>query len=115
MKMRNSVMRGRHAIPLALIILFAGLLTNFNRARLAPPPVSQELRFGFTPVLSEPEMRAEFEPLMNYLSVAIVQKVRLYIAIDYDDLRTQMENGSVDIGRLLPFSYVDVAKRRKDR
>jgi len=108
-------MRGRHAIPLALIILFAGLLTNFNRAQLAPLPVPQELRFGFTPVLSEPEMRAEFEPLMNYLSDSIGQKVRLYIAKDYGDLRTQMENGSVDIGSFSPFAYVDAAKGGKIR
>ena len=76
---------------------------------------SQELNFGFTPVLSEPEMRAEFEPLMTYLSNALGQKVTLYIAKDYGDLRTQMENGSVDIGSFSPFAYVDASRGGKIR
>lgn len=96
-----------------LCVLLAGLLT--------PPAFAQEgqraqdLKFGFTPVLSEPEVRAEFEPLMTYLSDAIGEKVTLYIAKDYGDLRTQMENGSVDIGSFSPFAYVDAARRGKIR
>jgi len=60
-------------------------------------------------------MRAEFEPLMTYLSDAIGQKVTLYIAKDYGDLRTQMENGSVDIGSFSPFAYVDAGRGGKVR
>src|SRR5436189_6308560 len=101
------IQRYRHAWLLGLAILFAGLLPNFAHAQLVPRPIPQELKFGFTPVLSEPEMRTEFEPLMNYLSEAIGQKVTVYIAKDYGDLRTQMENGSVDIGSFSPFAYVD--------
>src|SRR6266542_4125302 len=100
-------MRVRYAIPIVLAALFAGLFTNATSA--------QDLKFGFTPVLSEPEMRAEFEPLMNYLSESIGQKVTLYIAKDYGDLRTQMENGSVDIGSFSPFAYVDAARGGKIR
>jgi len=77
----------RHFPLLILAVLLAGLFTS--------PVRGQELKFGYTPVLSEPEMRAEFEPLMDYLSESIGQKVTLYIAKDYGDLRTQMENGSV--------------------
>ena len=72
-----------------------------------------DLKFGFTPVLGDAEMRAEFDPLMTYLSDAIGQKVVLYIAKDYGDLRTQMEAGSVDIGSFSPFAYVDAARGRK--
>src|SRR5947199_10230617 len=60
-------------------------------------------------------MRAEFEPLMNYLSESIGQKVTLYIAKDYGDLRTQMENGAVDIGSFSPFAYVDAERGGKIR
>lgn len=81
----------------------------------AAPVTAQELTFGFTPVLSEAEMRAEFEPLMTYLSAAIGQKVRLYIAKDYGDLRTQMEAGTVDIGSFSPFAYVDAVRGGKIR
>jgi ABC-type phosphate/phosphonate transport system substrate-binding protein len=84
--------RRRHFI-LILVVLLAGL-TGSGSAQLVPAQSQRELKFGFTPVLSEPEMRAEFEPLMKYLSDAIGQKVTLYIAKDYGDLRTQMENGS---------------------
>jgi len=100
-------MRRRQFVLLALAVLFAGLFTISARA--------QELKFGFTPVLSEPEMRAEFEPLMNYLSDSIGQRVTLYIAKDYGDLRTQMENGAVDIGSFSPFAYVDAARGGKIR
>src|SRR5712692_2601940 len=99
--------RRSHALLLFFAVLFAGF---------APRAISaQELRFGFTPVLSEPEMRAEFEPLMNYLSDSIGQRVTLYITKDYGDLRTQMENGSVDIGSFSPFAYVDAARGGKIR
>ena len=103
----------------SIFLILAGLIAAFIHvsasAQLAPRPVPQELKFGFTPVLSEPEMRAEFEPLMNYLSDTIGQKVTLYIAKDYGDLRIQMENGSVDIGSFSPFAYVDAARSGKIR
>src|SRR6266478_6596142 len=95
-------MRLRHFIFFLLAVLFSGLFANSAPA--------QELKFGFTPVLSEPEMRTEFEPLMNYLSESIGKKVTLYIAKDYGDLRTQMEAGAVDIGSFSPFAYVDAAR-----
>src|SRR5437870_2830566 len=100
-------MRTRYVVAVVFAVLFAGL---FRRS--ATP---QELKFGFTPVLSEPEMLAEFEPLMTYLSNSIGQKVTLYIAKDYGDLRTQMENGTVDIGSFSPFAYVDAARGGKIR
>jgi phosphate/phosphite/phosphonate ABC transporter binding protein len=100
-------MQRRHFSLVILAVLLAGLFASSAAA--------QELKFGFTPVLSEPEMRAEFEPLMNYLSESIGQKVTLYIAKDYGDLRTQMESGSVDIGSFSPFAYVDAARGGKIR
>jgi len=103
----------------SIFLILAGLITAFvpvsASAQLVARPIPQELKFGFTPVLSEPEMRAEFEPLMTYLSGAIGQKVTLYIAKDYGDLRTQMENGAVDIGSFSPFAYVDAARGGKIR
>ena len=77
-------MRGWAGIGLILSILMAAVLT------VVPSLQAQELKFGFTPVLSEAEMRAEFEPLMTYLSDTIGRKVGLYIAKNYGDLRTQM-------------------------
>ncbi len=81
---------------------------------ISPLP-DRDLTFGFTPVLSESEMRAEFEPLMTYLSQAIGRKVTLYIAKNYGDLRTQMESGTVDIGSYSPFAYVDATRGGKIR
>lgn len=101
----------RYSLFLILAFLFFAWVAN----PAAGQSNSDELKFGFTPVLSEPEMRAEFEPLMKYLSHALGQKVALYIARDYGDLRTQMENGSVDIGSFSPFAYVDAARGGKIR
>lgn len=102
-------MRGRGVVLLVLSVLVAGILSGPASA------AAQELKFGFTPVLSEADMRAEFEPLMTYLSDAIGQKVVLYIAKNYGDLRTQMEAGAVDIGSFSPFAYVDAARGGKIR
>ena len=66
-----------------------------------------ELKFGFTPVLNEAEMRAEFQPLMDYLTKSTGIEVTLYIAKNYGDLREQIEAGKVDIGSFSPFAYVD--------
>lgn len=102
-------MHNRRTVLQILGWLVAGIL-------FVPQPVgAQELKFGFTPVLTESEMRAEFEPLMTYLSDAIGQKVTLYIAKNYGDLRTQMEAGAVDIGSFSPFAYVDGTRGGKIR
>ena len=90
-------------------LLLAGILAGSPAAR------AQDLKFGFTPVLAEAEMRAEFEPLMAYLSEAIGRKVSLYIAKDYGDLRTQMESGAVVVGSFSPFAYVDAQRGGKIR
>lgn len=100
-------MRYRQAVLLVLAVLVAGLA--------ARPSAGRELKFGFTPVLSESDMRVEFEPLMTYLSDSIGQKVVLYVAKDYADLRTQMESGAVDIGSFSPFAYVDAVRGGKIR
>ncbi len=99
----------RACVVLFLPFILVGILGGLQTAG------AQELRFGFTPVLSEAEMRAEFEPLMTYLSEVIVQKVTLYIAKDYGDLRTQMEAGLVHIGSFSPFAYVDAVRGGKIR
>jgi len=68
---------------------------------------AMELKFGFTPVLSEAEMREEFQPLMDYMTKSTGIEVTLYIAKSYGDLRDQMEAGKVGIGSFSPFAYVD--------
>jgi phosphate/phosphite/phosphonate ABC transporter binding protein len=104
----QKILRRPFVLGIIFLSLVAGLL-------LAGPSAAQELRFGFTPVLGEAEMRAEFEPLMGTLSDAVGQKVVLYIAKSYGDLRTQMETGTVDIGSFSPFAYVDAARGGKIR
>ena len=99
----------RRGLFLLLSLLVPGILSGSELAS------GQELKFGFTPVLTEADMRAEFEPLMTYLSDAIGRKVVLYIAKNYGDLRTQMEDGTVDIGSFSPFAYVDAARGGKIR
>jgi len=105
-------MRRRHKLFLiATLLLAAAVASSSTFAQSSGSPVAaRELKFGFTPVLSEREMQNEFEPLMTYLSDALGQKVVLYVARDYGDLRTQMEAGAVDIGSFSPFAYVDAAR-----
>lgn len=100
-------MRRRQVIGLVLCILVAGFAGH--------PAAARDLRFGFTPVLGQQAERTEFEPLTTYLSDAIGQKVVLYVAKNYGDLRTQMEAGNVDIGSFSPFAYVDAERGGKIR
>jgi phosphate/phosphite/phosphonate ABC transporter binding protein len=100
-------MRRYQIVLLVLTVFIAGLT--------ARPAAARDLKFGFTPVLGEAEMRAEFDPLAAYISEAIGQKVVLYVAKDYGDLRTQMESGAVDIGSFSPFAYVDAMRGGKIR
>jgi phosphate/phosphite/phosphonate ABC transporter binding protein len=81
----------------------------------ASPSEAQELKFGLTSVLNEPEARAEVEPLTVYLTTAIGRKVSVYIAKSEDDLRAQMELGAVDLGRFSPIAYVEAARGGKVR
>ena len=91
--------RGKLNVTFILLGIF--LLFQLSEAQAA------ELKFGFTPVLSEAEMREEFQPLMDYMTKSTGIKVTLYIAKSYGDLRDQMEAGKVDIGSFSPFAYVD--------
>jgi phosphate/phosphite/phosphonate ABC transporter binding protein len=106
--MRNPTptMTTRHALFLSLALLTSGF---------AGRSAAAELKFGFTPVLGQSQTKAEFDPLMAYLAGAIGQKVSLYVAKDYGDLRTMMESGAVDIGSFSPFAYVDAARGGKVR
>jgi phosphate/phosphite/phosphonate ABC transporter binding protein len=101
------MMRRRHVVGLVLAVLVAGFAGH--------PVAARDLKFGFTPVLGQDAERAEFEPLTSYLSDAIGQKVVLYVAKNYGDLRTQMEAGEVDIGSVSPFAYVDAVRGGKIR
>ena len=100
-------MRRRHVVWLVVAILLAGLASR--------PAAARDLEFGFTPVLGQADERAAFEPLTAYLSDAIGQKVVIYVAKDYGDLRTKMEAGAVDIGSFSPFAYVDAERGGKIR
>jgi len=95
-------MRRRLVVCFVLTILLAGLASH--------PVAARDLEFGFTPVLGQAAERAEFEPLTAYLSEAIGQKVVIYVAKDYGDLRTKMEAGAVDIGSFSPLAYVDAER-----
>src|SRR6266852_1478981 len=109
-------MRRRHKLFLIVTLLLAAVVSSSTFAQSAASPVAaRDLKFGFTPVLGEAEMHAEFDPLAAYLSDAIGQKVVLYVAKDYGDLRTQMEAGTVDIGSFSPFAYVDAMRGGKIR
>jgi phosphate/phosphite/phosphonate ABC transporter binding protein len=93
------------------LFIFTALVAGL----LARPASARDLKFGFTPVLGQAETHDEFDPLAAYLSDAIGQKVVLYVAKNYGDLRTQMENGTVDIGSFSPFAYVDAMRGGKIR
>src|ERR1039458_1793255 len=101
------MMRRCYIVLLVLTVLIAGLA--------ARPAAARDLKFGFTPVLGEAEMRAEFDPLAAFLGAEVGEKVDLYVAKNYGVLRTQMEAGAVDMGIFSPFAYVDATRGGKIR
>jgi len=94
---------------LSIIVTVLGISLFFQ------PLIGQAagLQFGFTPVLSEAEMKEEFQPLMDYMTRSTGIEVSLYIAKNYGDLKEQMEAGKVQIGSFSPFAYVDAARGGK--
>ena len=104
-KREGKMMRKR----LILAVFFLGIFLS----SVLPLVQAEELKFGFTPVLSPAEMQEEFQPLMEYMTQSMGTKVTLYIAKSYGDLREQMEAGTVDIGSFSPFAYVDAVKGGK--
>ncbi len=86
---------------LAIALILSGL--SFASA-------ATELNFGVTPYLSEEQMRASFEPILQALSKKSGQRVNLIIARDYSDLAEKMQVGIVDLGAFSPFSYIEAVE-----
>src|SRR5262245_25232111 len=112
--MAESTSRGLIVGRWLTVGLLQAILTVTSIA-VAPSSQAQELTFGVTRGSNEAATRAEFDPLVAYLSNAIGRTVRLYVAKDDADLRIQMEGGAVDVGCFLPLAYVDAARGGKIR
>lgn len=69
------------------------------------------IRFGVTPYLSEEDLKASFDPLLEDMAKVIGEEITLVITRDYTDLTDKMAVGDIDFGAFSPFAYVDAMKK----
>jgi phosphonate transport system substrate-binding protein len=74
----------------------------------SPGLVAAEIKFGTVPRLSAPELQAMFNPLTEYLTREIGEKVTLVIPKNFDAVRDMVIAGQMDIGFINPLLYVQI-------
>jgi phosphonate transport system substrate-binding protein len=67
-----------------------------------------EIKFGTVPRLSVPELQAMFNPLAEYLTREIGEKVTLVIPKNFDAVREAVIAGQIDIGFVNPLIYIQI-------
>ena len=72
------------------------------------------LHLGVTPYSTPAILRAELQPIADYLRDVLGVPVELHIASNYEDLVAQFAEGKVDISLFSPLSYVQARRRVPD-
>jgi phosphonate transport system substrate-binding protein len=73
-----------------------------------PVPAAAEIKFGTVPRLSAAELQAMFNPLADYLTAEIGEKVTLVIPKTFDGVMDAVKAGQLDIGFVNPLIYVQI-------
>jgi phosphonate transport system substrate-binding protein len=72
---------------------------------------SAEIKFGTLPRQSEAEMHAMFDPLAEYLTKEMGEKVSLVIPKTFQAFKEEVKAGRLDVGFSNPLIYVEVKKQ----
>jgi phosphonate transport system substrate-binding protein len=76
-----------------------------------PGLASAEIKFGTVPRLSVPELQAMFNPLTEYLTKEIGEKVTLVIPKSFDAVQEAVMAGQMDIGFVNPLIYIQIKNK----
>lgn len=74
----------------------------------SPGSAEAEIKFGTVPRLSVPELQAMFNPLAEYLTREIGEKVTLVIPKNFDAVKEAVIAGHMDIGFVNPLIYIQI-------
>jgi phosphonate transport system substrate-binding protein len=76
-----------------------------------PGFTAADIKFGTVPRLSVPELQAMFNPLAEYLTREIGEKVTLVIPKNFDAVQELVIAGQMDIGFVNPLIYVQIKNK----
>ncbi len=94
------------SVRFAVMVMLAGAAVFWFR----PATASAEIRFGMLPRLSAMELHAMFNPLAEYLTKEIGEKVTLVIPKDFETFKEGVRAGQMDIAFANSLVYVQLKR-----
>ena len=85
--------------------------TQFDAGALPPPPQGASIRFGMTPFYSPKRQERMLVKMRAYLTEAVGVPVKTVVFKDYDACVRALEEGTLDVAQLSPFTFVNAKKR----
>ena len=73
-----------------------------------PGSAAAEIKFGTVPRLSAAELQVMFNPLVDYLTAEIGEKVTLVVPKTFDGVMEAVKAGQMDIGFVNPLIYIQI-------
>lgn len=73
-----------------------------------PVTAAAEIKFGTVPRLSTVELQTMFNPLVDYLTREVGEKVTLVIPRNFDGVKEAVKAGQMDIGFVNPLIYIQI-------
>ena len=77
-------------------------------ALFSPVPAAAEIKFVTVPRLSAAELQTMFNPLADYLTKEVGEKVTLVIPKSFDAVKDAVQAGQMDIGFVNPLIYIQI-------
>jgi phosphonate transport system substrate-binding protein len=90
-------------------VIAAVLMLNVASA-FGPATARAEVRFGTVPRTNAAALQKMFQPLADYLTAEIGEKVTVVIPKDFESVKTDAKEGKMDIGFVNPLLYVQIKK-----
>jgi len=89
-------------------IVIAAVLALGVVALFSPVPAAAEIKFVTVPRLSAAELQTMFNPLADYLTKEVGEKVTLVIPKSFDAVKDAVQAGQMDIGFVNPLIYIQI-------
>jgi phosphonate transport system substrate-binding protein len=94
-----------------LLILLAAVLSAVGLAAYMLQPGAEPLRMAVIPSNDPAEMRATWQPILEYLEAGLGQPVELSIVPDYTAVVEALKYGHVDVARIGATGYVQAVNQ----
>ena len=108
-KKRNMIVGAVILIVVVAVAAIAIIASNRPAARTGPPT-----SLGWAPTVAPDVLRAEAEPLHDYLGDTLSRDVTLVMTEDYGELADKLVEGKIDYAVLPPLLYVPTREREPE-